>query len=120
MRVTVPRIERVKLQGSGDGRIEGLSGGPLELVSQGSGDLVVSGRAARVTASLYGPGSADLTRLVASDVDVSLYGPGDARVGATETLSAAVYGPGRIAYSGNPAVLRRNVYGPGSIDRAAD
>jgi hypothetical protein len=109
----------VKLQGSGDGRIEGVSGGRLELVSMGSGDLAVSGAAEAVTANLYGSGGADLTRLAAPDLAVAIYGSGDARVHATETLSAAVFGSGRITYSGRPVKLQRSVHGSGTIEAVA-
>ncbi|HEV2866419.1 MAG TPA: head GIN domain-containing protein [Allosphingosinicella sp.] len=117
VRVTVRGLERVKLRGSGDAWIRGIDGDRLDLVLQGSGDLHAEGRAGAVTADLYGSGNMELERLSAPAFDVSLYGTGNVRVHATGTLSAAVYGTGRIAFSGDPQILRRAVYGPGSIAR---
>ncbi len=118
VRITTPTLERLRLQGSGDGRVQGLAGGNVEVVSQGSGDLIMSGRAARVTAKLYGSGNAFLADVRAPHIDVAVFGSGLARVHATGTLSAAVYGSGAIAYSGNPSEVRRSIHGSGSINPA--
>ncbi len=115
VRITMPSVGQVQMIGSGDGRIEGLSGGAVKLVSTGSGDLSASGRAASLTTDLYGTGSADLSRVSAPDVRVSVYGSGDARVYATGVLKAAVFGSGTIAYSGRPAHVSRSIHGSGDI-----
>lgn len=117
VRVTVRELERLKLRGSGDARIAGVEAGRLDLVLEGSGDIEAEGRAETVSADLYGSGNIELGRLAAPAFEVSLYGTGDVRLHSTGTLSAAVYGTGRVEYSGEPRLLRRDVYGPGSIGR---
>ena len=117
VRVTVPDLDKVLVQGSGDARITGMNGGRLELVGQGSGDFIVEGRADAVEANLFGSGGADLTRIEAPDLKVSVYGSGSARVRATRSLSASVYGSGRIDYSGDPSEVNRSVHGSGTIGR---
>jgi hypothetical protein len=120
VRLTVPTLDRVLVQGSGDARIRGVKGGRLELVGQGSGDFVVDGRADSLVASLFGSGNADLTRIEAPDLTVSVYGSGDARVRATRALSASVFGSGRIDYSGDPTEVSRSVHGSGRIGRISN
>ena len=120
VRLTVPDLDKVLVQGSGDARITGINGGRLELVGQGSGDFLAEGRADAVEANLFGSGGADLTRLEAPDLEVSVYGSGSARVRATRSLSASVFGSGRIDYSGDPGEVNRSVHGSGSIGRIAN
>ncbi|MDQ4086471.1 MAG: DUF2807 domain-containing protein [Pseudomonadota bacterium] len=117
VRVTVRELERLKVRGSGDVRLAGIDSDRFELVLQGSGDIHAEGRAEAVSADLYGSGNMELARLSAPSFDVSLYGTGNVRVHTTGTLSAAVFGTGRIEYSGEPRFIRRDVYGPGSIGR---
>ena len=117
VRVTVPKLDKVVMQGSGDTRISGVDGGRLELVGQGSGDFIVDGRADAVAASLYGSGDADLMRMDAPDLKVSVYGSGSARVRATRTLAASIFGSGRIDYRGDPSKVSRSIHGSGTIRR---
>jgi hypothetical protein len=117
VRLTVPTLARVESIGSGDVRITGQRGEALELVMKGSGNIVVNGQSRAASASLYGSGNADLTRLAAADLSVSLYGSGNARVHADRALSATVYGSGNIAFSGQPARLEQRVHGSGRITR---
>lgn len=119
VRVTVRDLERLRVRGSGDTWIGGIDGGRLELVLQGSGDIHVEGRAEAVTANLYGSGNIELARLSAPSFEAAVYGTGNIRVHATGTLSAAVFGTGRIDFSGNPRLLRKDVFGPGSIASVA-
>ncbi|HEX8641405.1 MAG TPA: head GIN domain-containing protein [Allosphingosinicella sp.] len=115
VRVTLRELDRVSLRGSGDAHISNIASDRLELVLLGSGDLHAQGRARAVESDLYGSGNMDLAALSAPIIEASLYGTGEIRVHATRTLSAAVFGTGRIAVSGNPRFLRRDVFGPGSI-----
>jgi len=119
VRVTVRELERLRVRGSGDTRIGGIDGGRLDLVLQGSGDIHVEGRAEAVTANLYGSGNIELARLSAPSFETAVYGTGNIRVHTTGTLSAAVFGTGRIDFSGNPRLVRKDVFGPGSIASVA-
>jgi hypothetical protein len=115
VRITVAQLDRIRSQGSGDVRISGLAGDRFELIGQGSGNFVVEGRASSSSAKLYGSGDADLAGLHADDLDVAVYGSGHARVHATGTLAAAIYGSGSITYSGRPTEVSRSIHGMGRI-----
>ena len=83
----------------------------------GSGVLSTSGTVTRLDASVGGSGLAQLTDLVARDVQAVVTGSGLIRVTATASLNAAVPGTGAIVYSGNPPRVTSSVTGTGAVTR---
>lgn len=114
--ITMPSLSAVKLRGSGDAQISGLSGGALSLTGNGSGDFTVTGRAGEVTLRINGSGDAALCKLDARTVDAAIYGSGSACVRASQTIRAAVLGSGDIEYTGT-ATVTQSVSGTGAISR---
>jgi len=118
VRLTVPAIERIDLQTSGDARIRGLRGGRLRLTSNGSGSFIAEGWVDTVSAAFSGSGGAELTGLRAENVDVTINGSGRAAVNATRRLTATLNGSGQVIYGGNPETVETQVNGSGSISPA--
>ncbi len=52
--ITLPALTELELIGSGDAEIEGLRGGDLTLVVQGSGDVVATGQVDQLEARISG------------------------------------------------------------------
>ena len=53
--------------------------------------------------------------LQAKNVEISLMGAADAKVNATESLTASIKGAGDIRYSGNPQTIKKSIAGAGSV-----
>jgi len=139
LRVTAatPQLGRAEIQGSGDIRIEDLSGpsfvasisgsgdlrleraklGRLEASIAGSGDVWLSGQADSARYAIAGSGDLHAGDLAGKDVSVSISGSGDALVQATASLDASIAGSGDIRYRGNPTRVSRSIAGSGSIER---
>lgn len=117
VRVTVPELRAVELDGAGSITVIGLSGGETSLVLSGAGRMEAVGEVDSVHARVNGAGSIDLSRLAATDGDVSVNGAGSIEVSATGTLSASVNGVGSVRYAGTPARLDTSINGVGSIRR---
>jgi hypothetical protein len=117
-RITMPRLERVDLEASGDARIEGLSGGRLALAGRGSGSFDVSGELDQVEVRIQGSGDADLDDLRAREAHILINGSGDASAHVTETIVATVNGTGEIIYRGDPRNVSEDVNGTGRITRS--
>ena len=112
--VSVPSLDGVELSGAGTVTVDGVVSPQFAAGLPGTGTLVVTGTAQRMTAMLGGAGTLDLHDLVAIDSTAQLQGTGTIRVHATSTLDATLTGTGSILYQGNPTVTTRNT-GTGTI-----
>lgn len=106
----------LRIDGSGDIRAQHLDAGALSIAIAGSGDLSAAGTAARATISIAGSGDVNTLGLAAADVKVSIAGSGDASVRADKTLAATIAGSGDVRYTGDPTVTQR-VVGSGEVRR---
>ena len=93
--ITVPLLESVSLNGSGDLDIQDLKGDLFECDVNGSGDVVATGDV--------------------DELDVDIQGSGDVDVYAIEDFDGAVYGSGDIRYYGDPKHAHSHVAGSGSV-----
>lgn len=119
-RITMPRLERLDLEASGDGRIANLDGGRLVLASHGSGSFDAEGRVDELELRIQGSGDANLERLRAGEALIVINGSGNARAHVTDTIIATVNGTGEIVYRGEPRNVTEDVNGTGRISRAKD
>lgn len=103
--LTVPDIREVRLLGSGDVRLVGVSNAGLTLNIEGSGDVEALGRTGMLDATIAGSGDFRLRGLYARNARVRILGSGDATVAVSGGLDANVSGSGDIRYVGRPASL---------------
>lgn len=135
--VTVPTIDHISVQGSGDVKglgsfvmaeltVEVQGSGGVELsvdarhihaTVQGSGDIDLDGTCGDLSAMVQGSGGVDADGMVSAKVEASVQGSGDISVHATEQLTANIAGSGDIHYKGSPARLDKRVAGSGEVDR---
>lgn len=133
--LTVPGLERVELEGSGNITGVGVLSGPatvvisgsgsvtlsdLELASltadlSGSGDARLSGSADTATVTVSGSGDFDGTDLATQRTRVDVSGSGAARVNVSTELAADVSGSGDVVYTGSPTSVQRDRSGSGDI-----
>jgi hypothetical protein len=115
--VSTPSLVGARVDGSGDLSVAGLTGGPLRIRGDGSGDVDAHGRLGALDVVEDGSGDLHLGDVVAQSATVNLAGSGDADVHAVRTLSAVVSGSGDVSYAGDPRVTRRDVSGSGDVSQ---
>jgi Putative auto-transporter adhesin, head GIN domain len=113
---SVPRLTGIQASGSGDIDADGIDADAFELRSDGSADVELAGRAARLDVDVDGSGDADLARLQARDARVTAGGSGDVDVRAGR-LDVNMDGSGDVRYHGRPQ-LTKHVDGSGDLSRA--
>lgn len=140
--VTVPRIEGLRINGSGDFIVEDFSqqSGELELDINGSGDIElgdfdgIHGLNATINGSgniigarristlenlditISGSGDFEGLRMRGDHCEVSINGSGDCSVYPKKSLDASIQGSGDVLYKGNPKV-EKQILGSGDVVR---
>jgi len=115
--ITVPALTSIRISGSGDAEIEGLTGKMFEIDISGSGDVIAEGEIEEVEINIEGSGDVDARDLRAKAAYVRIAGSGDVDVFAEESFDGNVYGSGDIDFWGRPEHVSRNVSGSGDISR---
>jgi hypothetical protein len=113
----VPKLTGVEASGSGDIDADGIDAAAFDVRSDGSSDIALEGKVARLAVDIDGSGDADLTDLDAREAHVKVGGSGNADVSADRRLDVKVDGSGDVRYHGDPAVTRE-VDGSGDLSRA--
>jgi hypothetical protein len=111
-----PRIDAVRIDGSGKVVLRGLGGPRLGAAIYGSGEVLADGRVGRLLSRIEGSGSLHLAALRADDATVAISGSGSADLGPTEHLDAAIEGSAEVTYAGDPTVAEE-ISGSGRIER---
>jgi len=104
----------ISIDGSGDVRAVGIDARAVRVAIAGSGDARVSGTADDGEFAIDGSGDLDASGLRVGDGAAEVSGSGDLSVHAVDTLDASVSGSGEIRYAGSPR-LASDVSGSGSI-----
>jgi hypothetical protein len=112
----VPRVESVRIDGSGEVALRDLTGPRLETSIYGSGEVRADGTVERLRSRVDGSGSLRLAALRADDAAVAISGSGSADIGATDRLDAEIDGSADVTYGGDPAITE-DVSGSGRIER---
>jgi Putative auto-transporter adhesin, head GIN domain len=135
VRITVPVIDVVEINGSGDVTCEGefnvetmkldiAGSGNISLMFKakktraeiaGSGDLKLSGSTNELTVSVAGSGDVNARGLRAGRAEVDVMGSGDVTLYASESLDASIAGSGDVQFAGRPSRVKTNVMGSGDV-----
>ena len=107
---------RVNLDGSGDIAWTDLETGRVEITVAGSGDVELAGTATELAIQIDGSGSVDADDLQTQTAVVSIGGSGSTDVSVRDTLTVDIAGSGRVSYSGDPSV-NSEVTGSGEVVR---
>lgn len=106
--VTMPTLRGLDVSGVVDGTVSDIDAEHFELAISGVGDITLSGRCARLEASVSGVGDLDADKLECRDVEVTVSGVGDASVYASEAVDATVSGMGDIDVYGKPKTVSKS------------
>jgi hypothetical protein len=96
--VTLPTLESLSIDGSGEHTVSGFAGDHLDVALDGSGNLRFNGRYRDIMAALRGSGDLELTG------------------GTSDTVDAAVIGTGRLTLVGSSRELHAESRGSGDLD----
>ncbi|MBC8063435.1 MAG: DUF2807 domain-containing protein [Chlorobia bacterium] len=114
VKITMPTVEGVEMDGSGEATLTNVSGDKLDLDISGSGEIVASGKVKDLSARISGSGDIDATALESVDAKTNVSGSGSIRVFATKSLDADIAGSGGIQYKGSPQV-KKDISGSGDV-----
>jgi Putative auto-transporter adhesin, head GIN domain len=113
--VSVPSLDALTVEGSGNISVTGINSPTLTVRLPGSGTIHAAGTTARLDVGIGGSGTVVLSRLIARDATASIDGSGSIVLTATHSLDASISGSGSILYTGNPAQVSKSVSGSGTI-----
>ena len=94
--LTVPSLDAVAINASGDVRFDGWNARAIDLAIRGSGDIELGGEVSDVRALIGGSGDIDLAPARLSYVDADIDGSGEIRMGSLRKLDATINGSGTI------------------------
>ncbi|WP_075791178.1 head GIN domain-containing protein [Massilia putida] len=96
--VTLPTLESLSVNGSGEHTVSGFAGDHLDVALDGSGSMRFNGRYREIMAAVHGSGDLELTG------------------GTSDTVDAAVVGTGRLTLVGSCRALHAEMRGSGDLD----
>lgn len=115
LRITVPSLQSLRLNGGNDVRLTGFNGGASSIRIEGAAHVMANGALDELTIFMAGAGYVDFSKLVANSAKVTVAGVGSVHVNSTASLDATMNGVGAIIYSGNPRSVNTAVNGLGTI-----
>lgn len=115
---TVPRLAEVRHSGSGHVSVQGLSGGALKVVQQGSGSTLLTGQVANLDVTGSGSGSVDASTLQSAGANLSMSGSGRLNAGQVrgDYAVATLNGSGQLRVAGSVRTLTARSTGSGHLD----
>ena len=116
VRVIVPRLADVRIQGSGDVDLGDVETRSLHFAIQGAGDVTARGRVDALSAIIHGAGDANFSELAARTARVEIHGAASVTVDVAERLDVEIRGAGDVRYTGRPRVTQ-SIHGAGDVTR---
>jgi hypothetical protein len=117
VKITVPELESLEVEGGNDVRLTGFAGGETKIRAAGAAHILADGYLDELTIRMAGAGHGDFSRLIADEAKVIVEGVGSVIVHPKETLDATMNGVGAILYTGNPREVNTRMNGLGTIAR---
>jgi hypothetical protein len=117
VRINVPKLESLEVEGGNDVRLTGFDGGETVIKASGAAHIFAEGRLAELTVHMAGAGHGDFSRLEADEARVTVEGVGSVIVHPKDTLDATMNGVGAILYTGSPREVNTRMNGLGTIAR---
>jgi hypothetical protein len=104
-----------KMRGAVKLTVKQLSGPIFALEARGASQVSLDGSVDRLLVDMTGASQLAAAGLQAKIAEISTTGAGDAEVAVTDTLKVVITGAGKVTYSGNPATIKKQITGAGSI-----
>ncbi len=140
IRVSMPDVESLKIEGSGDIMSEGMIKGDklsamvdgsgdikldleydnVSINISGSGDAKLEGTAGSCNVSVNGSGDVMAFDLSTTATSVTINGSGDVKISVDKALSVGINGSGDVHYRGAPESISQSVNGSGDVIRVGN
>jgi hypothetical protein len=102
------------VNGAANGRFAFGALDSLRLDVNGTGDITLTGAAARADLKIDGAANIRAFGLAAVSAGVAINGTGNCEITATGTLDAEINGVGKVTYAGSP-VVSKTIHGLGEV-----
>ena len=113
--VNSPEYDEVSISGSGDINIIDFKNDNLSLNISGSGYITANGEVQTLIAKISGSGDIISAELISKSATITINGSGNAKIWASDSISAQINGSGNIEYYGNPINVKSKINGSGDI-----
>lgn len=113
--VALPNVNTLDVSGSGEVEYECFILDDLSVDISGSGDVVLSGTANALDATISGSGTLSAGGLVSKSARLQVSGSGRIKASVSEKVKAKVSGSGDVKVMGNPPIRDTKVTGSGEI-----
>lgn len=118
LKITLPRLDSLSVEGGNDVRLTGFSGGKSSIRAAGAAHIEADGYLEVLNVRMAGAGHADLSKLAADVAKVTVDGVGSVIVNPKDTLDATMNGVGAILYTGSPRKVNTRMNGLGTIGQS--
>ena len=115
LRISVPNLEGLTVNGAGKFDITGLDNEKFEIDANGAPAINVSGSTKMVDIDTNGAAKIDTHNLRAARAVVESKGVSKVDLGVSDQLDVTVSGPSQVTYRGDP-VVNKTIHGPGKIE----
>ena len=113
--VNASDYDEVSISGSGNINIIDFKNDNLSLNISGSGDITTNGEVQTLIAKISGSGDIISRELISKYATITINGSGDAKIWASDSISAQINGSGNIEHYGNPINITSKINGSGNI-----
>lgn len=133
--ITVPSLESVRVDGSGDFEVRGVEtesfsanvngSGDIELISakadrlsidvKGSGDVEASGTCGDLDVEVKGSGDVEARDMACASGEIGIMGSGDVSVTLSESVDVGIMGSGDVTVYGKPDKVSTRAMGSGDV-----
>jgi hypothetical protein len=116
VKISVPNLEALSVNGAGKLDITKLDNEKFELDVNGAPSIIVSGTTKLVDIDTNGAAKIDTHNLRAAKAVVDSKGVSKVDLGVSDQLDVTVSGPSQVTYRGDP-VVNKTINGPGKIEK---
>ena len=113
--ISTPTRTGGRIRGAVKLTVKQLSGPSFALESKGASEVILDGSVDRLLVDMTGASQLAADELQTKTAEISTTGAGDAEVAVTDMLNVVITGAGKVTYSGNPATIKKQITGAGSI-----
>lgn len=115
--ISVGNLYALISSGSDDVKVHDLHTDRFSMISEGAGDIELTGWATRFDANISGSGDLESRGLKAHTTTLNISGGSSANIHASKSLAVYIIGTSDVYYSGDPQEVVKDILGAGSLNK---